>query len=569
MARRAAEATGIRVAVLSRIPLLKWLSRRRLRRVLRGYRYLRDSNQLDRIASVKSSLTDVRIMASEGRVSKLIFGAAEDDAERVIRQYLLRRLAGSGLTNALLHALGRPGAQVVHPLPWEWRQVVRERGFEVAELRSAFMWAGYLVLIFGYGVLSIARRTISNLKELLLPSIEPLGKFVYFEALSAGSLPQPGTEGRSHDVVTWYQQWDGRVHELDALCHSVVGVDRRSSQGVSVIRIPSAVLPLTGFVRLLRFVGASVAATALAAIDLARGRWWHALLLSEAASAIQMRLQHRDRVACEFLLHNSNWIYRPLWTYEAMAHGSQITFYFYSTNVQPFQRENGEAELPYGWRTMNWPRYLVWDNYLADFVRRAVGLGADIMIVGPIWFTTSKEMMPMVGPRAISVFDVAPFRSSKHAGFGPVLEYYVPATSLAFLQHSHQAAQECGYTMLWKRKRKIGSMAHVQYRLLAEHLGNAEGVTIVNPDISAVRVIELSQLVISMPFTSTALIARDMDKPSCYYDPTGLLHLNDPAAHGIPIVQGLESLVAWIRGQSIVESAHSHVVIGHDVVQRT
>jgi polysaccharide biosynthesis PFTS motif protein len=101
--------------------------------------------------------------------------------------------------------------------------------------------------------------------------------------------------------------------------------------------------------------------------------------------------------------------------------------------------------------------------------------------------------------------------------------------------------------MLWKRKRKIGSIAHPRYRIFAERLSEAENVIIVDPDISANRVIEASSLVISMPFTSTALIARELGKPSCYYDPTGLVQKDDRAAHGIEIISGPEELKEWLK----------------------
>ena len=70
----------------------------------------------------------------------------------------------------------------------------------------------------------------------------------------------------------------------------------------------------------------------------------------------------------------------------------------------------------------------------------------------------------------------------------------------------------------------------------------------VDPSLPASRVIELSQAVISMPFTSTALIAKEMGKPSIYYDPTGLLLRDDRAAHGIPIVAGERELDEWLLG---------------------
>jgi polysaccharide biosynthesis PFTS motif protein len=100
--------------------------------------------------------------------------------------------------------------------------------------------------------------------------------------------------------------------------------------------------------------------------------------------------------------------------------------------------------------------------------------------------------------------------------------------------------------MLWKRKRNIGRIAHPLYRRLADQLAENSHVVLVEPDISANRVIEASFAVISMPFTSTALIAREMGKPSIYYDPCGLLQRDDRAAHGIPVVSGADELEAWI-----------------------
>jgi polysaccharide biosynthesis PFTS motif protein len=82
-------------------------------------------------------------------------------------------------------------------------------------------------------------------------------------------------------------------------------------------------------------------------------------------------------------------------------------------------------------------------------------------------------------------------------------------------------------------------------RLLAEN----SHVVPVAPDISAIRVIESSIAVISMPFTSTALIAKEMGKPSAYYDPCGILQRDDRAAHGIPILSGVKELEAWLSAQ--------------------
>ena len=67
-----------------------------------------------------------------------------------------------------------------------------------------------------------------------------------------------------------------------------------------------------------------------------------------------------------------------------------------------------------------------------------------------------------------------------------------------------------------------------------------------DPEISAVKVIEQSDIVISIPFTSTALIARSLGKASAYYDPTGMIAKNDAAGHGIPLLSNYKELFHWV-----------------------
>ncbi len=76
-------------------------------------------------------------------------------------------------------------------------------------------------------------------------------------------------------------------------------------------------------------------------------------------------------------------------------------------------------------------------------------------------------------------------------------------------------------------------------------------VITIDPETSAYKLIEKCSAVISMPFTSTALIARELGKPSCFYDPTGLIEHDDRAAHGIPIMIGRVELQAWLEAVAL------------------
>ena len=518
---------------------------------MHGYRFLRDSKSLSRIADNNRALTTQPLNIKEKCFSKHIFGEGRESAEVVCRQYLLTRVAGLKMNRALLYSLGKPSSPVVYYLPPEWRRIIRTQGFKVASVRTALRWNAFAGMMLAYGALKIVKIFLNGILVSRNRSKQQLGSYVYFDGLTTGILPQPGRDGRSHDIITWYMQWAGRGTDIDTLCHGVVGAKPRAVNGTPVVAIPAPLRSLTRFGSLASFLAWGIGAGLIATWDFLRGRWWHAILLNQAALAAQVRMQNPERLAKDYLFHNSGWIYRPLWTYEAEKRGARIIFYFYSTNCESFKRPEGYPPLPFGWQAMNWPLYLVWDEYQADFVRRAVGETANISVVGPIWFHCSAMEMPAISGRGVAVFDITPTRSSLYQTLGMDFEFYVPQICITFLRDIQSAAKDSGYLMLWKRKRKLkkeSSFAHPSYLSSAERLSESENVIAVDPGISAYRVIEASTLVISMPFTSTALIARELGKPSCFYDPTGLVQKDDRAAHGIEIISGVEELTRWLKG---------------------
>ena len=65
----------------------------------------------------------------------------------------------------------------------------------------------------------------------------------------------------------------------------------------------------------------------------------------------------------------------------------------------------------------------------------------------------------------------------------------------------------------------------------------------VDTNISAARLIEYCDAVISMPFTSTAIIGKELGKPSIYYDAFGMI--KQQKYHGIPVLKTKNDLKSW------------------------
>ena len=529
--------------------LIAKYGRQRLVRTMRGYRYLKQSGEISRLNALQYALTVTELRSCQGRCSRLIFGAGVDNAELSIRQFLMVRVSAVvKLNGPVLHALGTPDSSVYHYIPPDWQDLLRGHGFKVYSFRCSLAWHGFVAIRLAKGVINIAQIAWTSALQIMRGSQITLSKYIYFDGMAAGNLPQPGLDGHSHEIFSWYEKWSGRVTNLDALCHGIHDAAPRVTNKTPVVGMRWPVPQLADTWSLATFLIWSAMATWLALFDLMRGRWWHALFLSEAATAALVRMQADRNLAHEYLFTQSRVCERPLYTYEAEQRGAKVTFYFYSTNSEPLAQPSVHQTQLFHWQALNWPRYLVWDNYQVQFVRKLVGESAKVSIVGPIWFSTSAIDLPRLPERTIAVFDVQPVRMSFYRLLAPEVDYYVPTVCTEFLTDSHASIQAVGAYMGFKRKRQLNKKSHhPSYIRFVERIGKWDKMITVDSDTSAYKLIEKCSAVISMPFTSTAHIARELGKPSCFYDPTGLIQRDDRAAHGIPIVIGRNELQAWLE----------------------
>ena len=325
-------------------------------------------------------------------------------------------------------------------------------------------------------------------------------------------------------------------------------VKNESIAEFSISYMPSAIPPLKGLIKFVNFIYWGILAVVISFIDLFRGRYWHPLLLRESAYGGQIRLVKPENLATEYLFHNSNHIYRPLWTYDAEHMGSRILFYFYSTNIETFKSSCGYRLQENTWNLLSWSNYLVWDSYQANFIKRWISKYQNIYIVGSIWFSSSAKDFPeLSNKKFFAVFDVQPVRDSFFQILGQSTGFYIPEVANLFIKDISEVVFHFGHNILFKRKRNIDRILHKKYWKVIFELTKLDSFLSLDPDIPAYRVIEQSEVVISMPFTSTALIGRELGKPSIFYDPVGIVQLDDRASHGIPIIVGRENLKKWVE----------------------
>ncbi len=522
---------------------LAFKMRSRLRAMLRGYSRLRREGNIGLFRHIKSEITESRLPGIAESALPLVFGASIGNAERMVRQYLLERHIAAAMYRAVLLALGS-NSKVVFPLPRTWQNVLIQHGLRVGTIRSSVAWGWILALHFGRNLLILCQMLVRILAAQRLA--KPSGRYAYLDGLTARNLPHPDETGRSYDICSWYAQWEGRIGDIEEIRHNV----QQAPTVVSRLRVePMSLAPyflLLGAMNIGRLATWCLVATLAACFDLLRGRWWHALLLAEAGRAKAVALTNRESLAADYLFHYSGSIYRPMWTYEAEKKGSRIVCYFYSTSEQP-KLATGYESQKFEWGASSWPIFLVWDSYQEEVLRRDISDIPEIRVVGPIWFSTGHERFELP-PRSVAVFDSEPHRLSLHFPQSTLSEYLAayPDLHVQFLKDIKMVLQEAQLKMVLKRKREVGTRTRKLYlQGFRDVIKNGE-IVVIPSSLSVDAVIKKCLGGISMPFTSTALILREHGLPSAYYDSTGWISPDDRAAHGIPVLVGIDALREWV-----------------------
>jgi polysaccharide biosynthesis PFTS motif protein len=522
------------------------LKAKKARQMLRGYRQLKQACALGRPMEAQIALVERPLGIPPEKISRHLFGAATAKANEAVRDFLIARLGYISLNQSLLISLGQPNGAVVHPLPPAWREVLRSLGWKVAEGRCALLWRGFLFLCWGYGVVQLARYLGLGLASWFCRRKQIESPYVFFSGLTRNELPQKALK-QSYDILSWYLQWPGREKDLKTICHNVKNIPEFNYQGVKICHF-EPLSPLGGWLTNGELFIWGMKNAGLCLLDWLRGRWWSALMFGPCVQSFIAR--HQPTFAVDYLFHNSG-PRKPLWLYEVEAKGATTTFYFYSTNCDSFMTEKGYQPTPAHYRNMQWSRYLVWDEEQGDFLVRSGNPAKRNTIVGPIWFSDSAEAPPEFLNQAVAFFDIQPRRKSIYITFGVPAEYYIPSIAVKFMEDIQEAAGRSGLTFLWKEKRNLLSQGKsflaTPYAMAVNRMISAKQVVPAYPGIAAYRIIEKCRLVISMPFTSAALIARHLSKPSCYYDPSRFIQKQDRAAHGIPVVHGKESLIEFFK----------------------
>jgi len=465
------------------------------------------------------------------------FGGVDPDLP--IRQYLYVRILGRSFNTALLYSLGS-GKRLRHPLPREWRYVLIDQGVRVDNFMCAVLWYAYSFMYWAYG-------TLEGLKSIyrLLKRKPFLGKYVFFHDLRHVNI---SSNPDCNNIINWYLKWNNGNVSFQNICHTAKNTSDFKLRDVNVIQTDG--LPQLKKIILLKYAVYFLCLSIKSFIGIFY-RPVSGFFLGEMLKLKRVELACGSDLAEDYLFNNSDMIYRPIWTYLAESRGSRVFLYFYSTNVDYFydtQVKGSEfkniASVTSPRHLMSWPHYLVWDEHHADSLKGIVQGDPIIENVGVIFFASQEAKIDVL-ENSFSVFDVTSPHPELYFSYGMSVEYYVPSIAIQFLSDIQEALSDINLNMLHKTKRSTPNV-HILYNQYTQLLTKKNNYYQIDPNIDATQLIQKTKATISMPFTSTAVIARFEGRPSIYYDASGMLKKTDEAAHGIPMLSNVDELKEWL-----------------------
>jgi polysaccharide biosynthesis PFTS motif protein len=517
-----------------------------IRKLFSGYNILKSTNQLGLIEDIKFELSCTKIINQKKNESKIQSNL--EFSEISLRQFVLQHYINLTFHKEIIYYFSKSNNSICYPLPKNWQKILKQKGLRVNKFACTLYWYYEIIKLLILAFFEFISQTIKSIKLFNNYNYANNLKFVYFDSLDKTNVPDMSGE-YEFGILSWYLNYHGGKG-IDYLSHSVTGKNSILVNNVNVKFQSSPFLPPLSIKSLFQFCFKSIGLIIKSFVMLFLGKWHYALMSKEVILSYVVQTNKNQGIGKNYLFNNSCSIYRPIWTYYAEKYGSKISFYFYSTNIERFKKGNAYPRIANFWHITTWSEYLVWDTFQKYFIDNAIGHTNKTTIVGPIYFKFSTKNLQLP-EKTIIIFDVQPVRNSFYITLGLDQEYYVPKIANTFFNHIAETLRRTDFKIAIKKKREIGNLAHISFKHNFDRLIRNNRIINIEPDIPAESIIKDAFAVISMPFTSTAIIAKKYGKPSIYYDPSGIVEKDDRAAHGIPIIQNKNELFIWINSLTL------------------
>ena len=508
---------------------------RKLLSQLRGGKKLREREDPYFVLNTVCDLTNVPLGLETDDFPEILVGSHAVNAEIVWRQKFL--LTEYIIKPAIMQSIGS-GKPVAAPIPPTWVDHLVAKRIDCSPLLCQVK----LYLTALKNIFTSMAKFIYLAVQINNPKY-PGSPYVVFMGLRQDNLPGYHGGRDTRDLIAWYKDSiisKPNIRKIWAQARVDSEYEVPNDTVVSRIFFPK----FNSFSAYLNFCSTALVAFFISLIGVLHGKWWYGLILDESINLYYVNNLKLEHLAEEYFFNNSSHFYKPMWTYEVENRKKLISQLYYSTNIDPVISNDYNCNDLTGYQIMKWKRFIVWDQLQEDFLKQYCP-NSKYIKVGYVDITGKIYINHTIKRKKIlSIFDVTPLRPTALTRLGlasPV--YYSESLNIKFLQDIKELFSDEKWIILWKPKRIVGTFFISEaFKRKQSKLINGNLIK-VNPGIAASSLVENSDAVISMPFSSPSVIAKFKDVPCIFYDASG--SVMNKITRGIPLLRSKVELKEW------------------------
>tara|TARA_B100000035_G_scaffold309713_1_gene316348 strand:+ start:2656 stop:4263 length:1608 start_codon:yes stop_codon:yes gene_type:complete len=506
------------------IYLLYFLTnRRKIIESYKGYRKLKVKEKLDTLHKIKSEIMDISLKYDDGFLNKILKkNYSEDIFKQFLSNYFLS--LGSNFSFQFYYCISTK-KKFIYPLPREILVFIDNNYIKVNFFLSNIIWNTYLILFF-----------VKNFFKSF---------FIYFESIFhyvKGKNIDSETNiflGNNYFIDQKFVEenffFEQLLNAKELRKKNIIFENKTKIHSKKVINIEKFSFGPKTFIQFIIFSKNFFKVLFVTFFKILKFDLYSMIYFDEIIKLFKFESAH---ISNTNFIFSDNWTYRPIWSYFSDESQNKAIYYFYSSNIEGFKLKN-KSNIPFFMlKNLTWENYVVFDEFQKNFI---VKLGKrEINFYYSLKFLNTNPVIKK--NRKIAVFDVMPYKK-----FETYLED-VRYESLSFnfrkkfISDIVSFKKKFNLEILIKPKRSFSLAHHKGYEFYLNKLKNDKVIEILEPQYDINKIIQSSDFSISCPFTSTALIAKSLNRPCIYYDTTGLVDTDDPAAHNVEVINSFEKL---------------------------
>jgi polysaccharide biosynthesis PFTS motif protein len=264
-------------------------------------------------------------------------------------------------------------------------------------------------------------------------------------------------------------------------------------------------------------------------------------------------LKNKKKLLPEYAFHsNSNLIYRPIWTYiKNNDFENKIYLFFYSDNFITINSRNkfNNLDIIHGVKMHTWQKIIFWNKYqffwFKKFTKRKI-----TYLISPynyIPYESRNIILKRNKKKTLSIFDVHPPNLYGYSILADPKNIYTFSYCKKFIADLVSLQNKYDFNIIIKSKLRVTTFNELSFKYF-KYLQSLESnkIKIYDKNFSAMSIVKISDAVVSIPFSSPALLAHLEKKKACYYDPKSIVLDRLYKEKKIKLISGKQNLDYWI-----------------------